>query len=146
VVYLSEELDSALEDLSQAIQGIQIDESLTQIFPEESFTELYCAAVYLLAAIMDCLEALIKCVTRSSSCSPCCVNFAIAVRIFLDTPEIKKAKERVFEKVRLLPKEDDPEACRWFLSSEEYNFWRREGPPVLICTGKRMFLPDYSHG
>ena len=104
------------------------------------------------------------------------------MRIFLDTPDVKKAKERVFEKVRfytkavtrmtveteakkeherevsailkwilpddqgiLPPKEDNPEACQWFLTSKEYKFWIGEGPSVLICTGQRMFFLDCFH-
>jgi hypothetical protein len=43
-------------------------------------------------------------------------------------------------KAVLTPKSrcDVAQSCQWFLESKEYKDWIGQGPPVLVCSGKRM--------
>jgi hypothetical protein len=67
VVSLSEDVSNSLEDLSQAIQTVAVEDYFSQILSDEQFLLLRCASIYLSAAMMDCLRALIKSLKRSGS-------------------------------------------------------------------------------
>jgi hypothetical protein len=57
-------MNKTLEDLSQMIQNVIIDDDFSQILPEERLIALRCTTMYFSAALMDCLTAVIHCLTR----------------------------------------------------------------------------------
>jgi len=56
---LAEEVNGTLEDLSQTIQCLTIHDDFSQILLKERLDTLQCASMYLSAALMDCLTAII---------------------------------------------------------------------------------------
>ena len=92
-------MDNTLEDLSQAIQNIEVDESFPRIISQQHLHEIRAAAIYLSAAIMDCLTVLIESIKQSCAFLFDYANPALAIRNALNTPDIDKAKTKVREKV-----------------------------------------------
>ena len=62
---LATKVDRTLEDLSQVIQNVGVHEEFPQILSQQHLDEMSCAAIYLSAAVMDCLADLIEWVTQS---------------------------------------------------------------------------------
>ena len=58
-----------MTDLSQAIESVKINARFPQLLDEEKFESMRNAALYLTAAIMDCLALLIKGATQSGTYS-----------------------------------------------------------------------------
>ena len=58
-------MDPTLEDLSQAIQNVGVGDYFPQLLSEDYLAELHSAALYLSAAVMDCLTTLIEFITQS---------------------------------------------------------------------------------
>jgi hypothetical protein len=56
---------ATLEDLAQSIENVRIDDFLSRMLPTELLTSLRTDAMYLSAAILDCLKVLIECTKRS---------------------------------------------------------------------------------
>jgi hypothetical protein len=83
---VADQVDETLEDLSLAIQDVEVVENFSNVH----LKEVRIASIYLSAAIMECLTSLIRWVTRSG-CSLLYSPYSSASKIIHKTrlrPEI----------------------------------------------------------
>ena len=62
-------MDKTLEDISQAIQNVEVDPTLPMVVSRRHLEEIRSAILYLTAAVMNCLAVLIKYLNHSGSLS-----------------------------------------------------------------------------